>query len=74
RQAAQRSGIPATGAGKHRSIGPETDHALTINPDHPMGALQNVFVAEHVLVCKLTYMPRFNDLNRIRKASAGDPI
>jgi len=41
RQAAQRLGIPATSAGKHRSDGPEADHALTFSPDHPMGALQD---------------------------------
>ena len=29
-------------AGNHRPDGPETDHALAINPDHPMGAVQSV--------------------------------
>ena len=37
-QAAQRSGLPPTRAGKHRTNGPETDDALTIKPHHPMGA------------------------------------
>lgn len=40
RQAAQRSGIPHACAGKHRSIGPEANDALTIKSDHPMGARQ----------------------------------
>ena len=38
-QAAQRPRIPAAGSGKLHHNGPETDHALTIQPDHSMGAV-----------------------------------
>jgi hypothetical protein len=38
RQAAQRLRVSTTGTRKHRSKGPEANHALTIKPDHPMGA------------------------------------
>ena len=38
RQAAQRIGLPPACARKHRSDGPEAYDALTIKPDHPMGA------------------------------------
>ena len=41
-QTAQRSGIPSAGTRKHRPDRPETDHALTIKPDHSMGADQPV--------------------------------
>jgi hypothetical protein len=40
RQAPQRPGIQTAGPGKYCPDGPEADHALTFNPDHPMGALQ----------------------------------
>ena len=40
-QTAQRSGIPSTGAQKHRPDRPEADHALTFKPDHSMGADQS---------------------------------
>ena len=45
RQAAQRSGIPAASAGKHRPDRPEADHALTFKPDHSMGAVQHSVAA-----------------------------
>lgn len=38
RQAAQLFGLPSARARKHRSNGPEAHDALTIKPDHPMGA------------------------------------
>ena len=58
--AAQRPRIPATGSGKLHPNGPEADHALTIQPDHSMGAVQAGFdkqsvVFRHVL---LTGSPR----------------
>ena len=37
-QTAQRLELQTTGAGKHRSNGPQTDDALTIKVDHPLGA------------------------------------
>ena len=39
-QAEQRIGLPPTCARKHRANGPDADNALTIKPDHPMGAVQ----------------------------------
>jgi putative transposase len=39
-QAAQRIGLPPACARKHRANGPEAHDALTIKPDHPMGADQ----------------------------------
>ena len=38
RQAAQLIGLSAACTGKRRSVGPEAHNALTIKPDHPMGA------------------------------------
>ena len=38
RQAAQRIGVSSACSRKHRSDGPEAHDALTIKPDHPMGA------------------------------------
>ncbi|MEO1407638.1 MAG: hypothetical protein AAFV54_14275, partial [Pseudomonadota bacterium] len=38
RQAAQFTGLSSACTGKHRSDGPKADNALTIKPDHPMGA------------------------------------
>jgi putative transposase len=40
RQAAQLLGVSAASTGKHRPDGPEAHNALTIKPDHPIGALQ----------------------------------
>jgi hypothetical protein len=40
RQAAQRIALPPASAGEHRPDGPEAHDALTIKPDHPMGARQ----------------------------------
>ena len=40
RQAAQLIVLSSACTGKHRSIGPETDYALTTEPDHPVGARQ----------------------------------
>jgi len=37
-QAAQLIGLSSARARKHRSNGPETDNALAIKPDHPIGA------------------------------------
>ncbi|EBA18465.1 hypothetical protein RSK20926_12119 [Roseobacter sp. SK209-2-6] len=37
---AQRVGLSPACTGKHRSDGPEAHEALTIKPDHPMGARQ----------------------------------
>lgn len=38
RQTAKRIRLSSTRARKHRSDGPEAEHALTIKLDHPMGA------------------------------------
>ena len=40
RQAAQRNGLSPACTRKHRHVGPTADDALTITPDHPMGARQ----------------------------------
>jgi len=45
RQAAQRIGLPPACARKHRSDRPEAYDALTIKPDHPMGAGHKLAVA-----------------------------
>ena len=37
-QAAQRIGLSPTGPGNNSPDGPEAHDALTIKPDHPMGA------------------------------------
>ena len=42
RQAAQRIGLPPACARKHRSDGPEAYDALTIKPDHLMGACHSL--------------------------------
>ena len=42
-QAAQRTGLSSASARKYCDNGPKTDDALTIKPDHPMGARQNQF-------------------------------
>ena len=55
RQAAQRIGLPPACARKHRSDGPEAYDALTIKPDHPMGALQSDFAHNPDYMLELLY-------------------
>lgn len=38
RKAAQLAGVSSSSTGKHRDNGPKADDALTIKPDHPIGA------------------------------------
>ncbi len=49
RKAAQRSGLSPACAGKHRTSGLEADDALTINPDHPMGARHTDPIAANLM-------------------------
>jgi len=58
RQAAQLIGLSAACTGKHRSDGPEAHNALTIKPDHPMGAHHSLIFSDHpgdLFVTKSTF-------------------
>ena len=54
--AGQRIGIKRN-AGNHRPDGPEADHSLTFNPDHSMGAVDRVALANGELAERLAHKP-----------------